>query len=752
MKMKHTIVWMILLAMVSSMPLLAEQGDGSFGDDSSETFSSFAPGADVMNVTGGSGGGFSDRITLELKGVNILDVLKILAKRSGLNIVAGRNVRGDVTLYMQDVQVRRALDTIVNTLDLAYEEKDGIITVMSQKEFQSIFGKPFQDNRITETFKLQHAIPSVMNQLVQQMKSPAGRIAVDERTGTIIVTDLQGVVDEIRQAVQEFDQPLVTKVFDLQYAVAADIGEELMDYLTPEVGILKIDKRANRITITDRQAIVEQIGTVIEGFDTRPKQVLIDAKVVEVQLYDAFRFGIDWDWVDLRAGSVKNVTLNPVLPVSAPGTSLGSGDLSTFTIGSTERGDSLQAVMNVLENVGKTNILSSPRLLVLNNEEAQLAVATREPVVTQTVQLSQATSNTADQIDYIDVGVTLSVVPTISADGNVTLKIKPEVSTKNSTLELQGVASGSNTTFVRSRVPVVTTQMLETTVVVKDGTTVVVGGLIQDREAKTRKKIPVLGDIPILGSAFRTKTNDMNKTELVVFLTPHIVSGKKDTAEQDKYLDQNGDWIEFNKVGGYDFLKADTTTSQGPFRQNDKAYWESPVKEKPVFFPRKNTAFRAMPYRDKVNQLKEEAPIPAELTADQNETELNEKGAGGLVTKKQADAMEAPSKSEELTDVPDVVTSPHHIRRHYREEIQKAIGEALRLRDDLGNYPITIELFLIVERSGELTLKNIVGSQGLSAKGETVVLDVLNQLAPFTPFPAEMGSDRELLDLRFELK
>jgi len=722
MKFRITAFFLMISFLLTSLPvvqpvLAEDQNIPPDFSDSEETFSNFAApgsgaGSQPTAVTA-SRGTLSSSITLELKGVNVLDVLKILSKRSGLNIVAGRDVKGDVTLYLQDVEVRKALDTVVQTLSLAYDEKDGIITVMSNKEYEARFGKPFQDERQTRTFKFKYANPQAMNTILQTMKSAGGRIAFDERTSTVIVTDVPDVLDEIEKAIESFDEPLVTKVFTLQFSKVADLETQLKDFLTAVTGLLKIDKRTNQVSITDRKENVDQIERVIKAFDVQPLQVLIDAKVVEVQLFDAFRFGVNWNYVASKLGDSKKFVATPNFSVAAPASTLGGGSLSTFTLGEeASDGDptSWQSVINILQNVGKTNILSSPRLLVLNNEEAKLAVATRQPFVSQTVSQSQSTSTTADQVQFIDVGVTLSVVPTISEDHSVVLKVKPEVSTAGEPLSLFGAASGSDATFIRTVVPVVTTQTLETTVVVKDGTTVVIGGLMQDRQAKTRKKIPLLGDIPWVGAAFRTESNDFNKTELVIFLTPRVITGKTGSLEREKYLDRKGDWVNFDKVGGYDFLKAQSHTSQGPFQLNDEPYWESPVKEPPVYIAPKNSAISVLSNRGKVSEF----------------MEVNQKGD-------------------------EVLPAAHRAREYYRGMIHAAIAEALNRRKEFQKLYAKFELFLIVDKNGTVVVNQVASDTGLSASEERAISETVQALSPFPPFSKEMNSDQELLDLKFEV-
>ena len=175
------------------------------------------------------------------------------------------------------------------------------------------------------------------------------------------------------------------------------------------------------------------------------------------------------------------------------------------------------------QNIGKTDTLSTPRVTVLNNEEAKLVDATKQPYISQTVVQSLNSAQTADNIQFVDVGVTLTVVPTIANDQKLVLRLKPEVSTQTGSLDLQSVANGSNTAFTRSSIPIVASQSLETTVLVKSGETLVVGGLIKDKKVKSRGKLPVISNLPLLGRLAQSEAVDFQKTELVIFLTPHIL-------------------------------------------------------------------------------------------------------------------------------------------------------------------------------------------------------------------------------------
>ena len=202
-----------------------------------------------------------------------------------------------------------------------------------------------------------------------------------------------------------------------------------------------------------------------------------------------------------------------------------SSAISTFgqlTVGTLAEND-YTATIKILKTIGETKLLSSPRIAAVNNEEASILIGTREAYITDTVTQGQSTTTTAESVTFLDVGVQLNVTPVINEDGFVTMKIRPEVSAIDRYL-----TTYYSTGTVRSEIPIVSTTTAETTVMVKDGYTIIIGGLIKDETVRTTKKIPILGDIPFLGMAFRQIDEDKEKTEIVVFLTPHIITGDKD--------------------------------------------------------------------------------------------------------------------------------------------------------------------------------------------------------------------------------
>jgi type II secretory pathway component GspD/PulD (secretin) len=469
------------------------------------------------------------KISLDIKGMDIIDVLKILAMRGNLNIVAGKNVRGKVTVFLKDVEVKEALEIILLANGLAYEKKGDIINVMTERDYELLYGEKSSDKRAVKVIRLNYAKAREVGKSLSQIKTKIGKVIVDEDSNTVVLIDVPQSIEEMCQIVKSMDLPTQTKTFVLSYAQAKDLEEKIKESLSKNVGELKIDERMNKIVVTDLPEKIEYISRIISDFDERDKVVLIEAQIIQITLNEDIGYGINWNnvfaGIDTIAQSDLSINLSGV---TAP---------TTFTYtrahGETEPGD--RVILRLLEQLGKTDVLSTPRITVANNQEAKVLVGTKEAYVTSTVTQTDGTTTTADNVQFVDVGVRLSVTPTITQDGYINMKIKPEVSSAPTSLELTN-PDGS----VRTSVPIVTTSEAETQLLVKDGTTIIMAGLIKDTRKDNSDKIPVLADIPLLGNFFKSVGKEQEKTELVIFLTPHIIQeGENAFAEAQKYISEH---------------------------------------------------------------------------------------------------------------------------------------------------------------------------------------------------------------------
>lgn len=457
--------------------------------------------------------GLSKRVSLDLRQMDMLAVMKFLAEKGHLNIVTGKNVGGRVTLSLKDISILDALDILALTHELAYVMATPIIHVMTDEDYQRRFGSSFADQRRVKWLQLQYADATNVAALLGNMKSTIGRVIADAQTRTIVLIDVPEKLEQMVAAAESMDQAtqLETQVFELDYGKAKDVRAEVEKVLTPKLGAVRMDKRTNTLVVTDLLPRMQEIRRLIKAFDRKTREVIIEAKIIEVRLSDEFQAGVNWEAI---FKNLKDLTLISTFPVLPP--ILTSGKLTIGTLAK----DDFTAVLEFLQTVGKTNILSTPQIAVVENEEANILVGTRQAYVTSVVTQTAQAATTAEEVTFIDVGVQLRVTPSINQEGFITMKIKPEVSSVTSFL----------TTALGNEIPIVATSSAETTVMVKDGTTIIIAGLMTDSTVDTEKKVPVLGDIPILGLAFRSKDETVVKNELIFFLTPSIISGEESVA------------------------------------------------------------------------------------------------------------------------------------------------------------------------------------------------------------------------------
>jgi MSHA type pilus biogenesis protein MshL len=444
---------------------------------------------------------------LDLRNMDIIDVLKLISQKSGLNIVAGQNVQGKVTVFLKNVEVHEALKILVEANGWAYVQEEQIIHIMTDKEYEMKFGRRFGQILITRIIPLSFAKTANIVTVLNQMKSASGKVVADQNSGTLILTEEAHTLDMMEEVIRRIDVPVTTKVIVLNHAKPEDVSQKISEMLTPALGNIKFDDRTSRIIISDTAEKITAIEKVIEAFDQRAREVLIEAKIIQVTLSDEQKLGVDWEAMVNDYHSLHLMGNFDILNAADK-----SGKLSIGTLAS----DDYTVLVEALEEVGHTEILSSPRIMAVHNEEARILVGSTEPYVTTTVTTpASGPTTTAESVTFVEVGVKLYVTPTIHEDDFITMKIKPEVSSVTSNL----TTSNNNT------IPIIETSEAETTVIVKDKAAIVIGGLIKDEKITITKKVPLLGDIPLLGLAFRSKSDLTRKTEIVIFLTPRITAG-----------------------------------------------------------------------------------------------------------------------------------------------------------------------------------------------------------------------------------
>lgn len=410
----------------------------------------------------------------------VRDVLGELAARAGLNLIFADEVSGNVAVHLVKVPFDEAFSAVLSLRGLA----------------------------------------------IQQIGSNILR-----------VTTSQAITAEKTTGAQ------VTKVFPLNFIKAADAKLMLAGVITAEgrTGAVTVDPVNNMLIVTDIASGIDTAGRILSQIDRKPMQVLIETKIVEVNLNDSSAFGIDWNFTGVTSANygsaaglnffgASNATAGGGTYTSPDGvvhnlpvnTNSGSGfgvlnptpanqaTSGFFNFGHITNDYIFRVSLNAALQKGKAKVLSDPKVTTFNNMEAKINITTQIPYVNTTItNATPPIINTT--VNWIDTGITLKVTPQVNADGKIAMKLNPSVSQVASTVP---TASGA---------PGVDTRSADTTVMAKDGDTIVIGGLIYDNASDTVYKVPVLGDIPLLGWFFKKKATTRQRVELLIFVTPRIV-------------------------------------------------------------------------------------------------------------------------------------------------------------------------------------------------------------------------------------
>lgn len=457
-------------------------------------------------------------ITLDVREMNVVDVLKFLALKGNFNLVTSATVQGRVTLYLQNVLIRDSLDIILISNGLAYHTEYDVVYVMTEGEYQMLYGKKFNDKNVVEIVTLTYAKPDYVLSALDNLKSSFGRIIIDQDTGSVVMIDTPASIEEMKKLITQIERPLEPKVYSLQYSQVADIVDKFRASIDDNaVGSVTIDERTNKLIVRAFPGRTREIEKLIESLDVPTKEVLIETRIIQVVFKPQMDYGIDWN-TDFGDLGLKNVTLD-------------EGNLSTSNnlfskFGRIAWGDininKFEIKIRALKQVSDTKILSNPKILVTNNQEAKIHVGDTVPYIISTTSGTGENAITSEAVEFVDVGLKLDVIPTINDDGFITMILKPELSTVTGSISSEG-----------GGIPQVNKTLIETTVMVKDGMTVVMGGLKKDNKVHVTKGIPILMQIPILGRFFRSEVDEIESTEIVIFITPHIVYG--DEPRYDSY-------------------------------------------------------------------------------------------------------------------------------------------------------------------------------------------------------------------------
>jgi type IV pilus assembly protein PilQ len=386
----------------------------------------------------------SQRISLNLQNVTLGSVLKVMTQKSGINFLIGSELVGqNINVYLENVLVEDALAAILRANGLWYTRQKGtnIYVIMSSPE-----GPPVATT--TEVFRTNYADAVELGATITEVLTDLGSVVVDERTSSLVVSDIPENMATFRALIQELDTPT--------------------------------------------------------------GQVLIEAKIVEFSGDSSHELGISWDVsnpMDDGSGSSYNTTFNNTSDTE------GLFQLSVGKFASFSDLKDIAARISAMQKEGRARVLARPQILTLDNREATVEIVRNMALARKVTYREGGQESTVEPI-FGQVGVSLKVTPHVNSENIVTLEVEPMVSSAQRSAYFPDDAVDTKYRTAR------------TTVMIPDGKTVVIGGLLRTDVVDTDFKVPLLGDIPLLGLLFRKSIRTETETEIVLFLTPRILSGE----------------------------------------------------------------------------------------------------------------------------------------------------------------------------------------------------------------------------------
>lgn len=434
----------------------------------SATYSSTQP-ADSHQVAADAD---SQLFSFKAVNVELQQALAMFAEANDLNIIPDRDILGSITVSFKNLPLDLAMDALLDAHGYYFTKKGNLIRV---RNFQ------------TRIFDIDYISSVRVSAGSSETQFSSGNGSEEQGSSMSVTAD--STIDFWKS-----------------------LSDQIAAVVTTE-GSFTVNGLAGVVSVTERYAKMDDIAAIIERVSQSVvRQVELEVEIYEVTISDSEQLGINWNAIARKLDT--ELTGSLIIPSAAIG---GTFEGNTFTASWTNSDDPADNILiNALAQQGDVKVLSKPKLRTLNNQPAVIRVGQDIPVFRQTV--SQSTGDnpiiaTNEDIINITVGTILSITPQISANGMITLDVSPAVSRfiRN---EISAVTGAS--------APVIDVRQASSIVRVRDGATVVLGGLVQTQTSKTLRKVPFVGDIPLIGKAFRGYRETTFNSELVIILTPRI--------------------------------------------------------------------------------------------------------------------------------------------------------------------------------------------------------------------------------------
>ena len=464
------------------------EGQNSSAQES-EAYSDGATGSAVgeEGMEEGEGVNVSEYMTVDIfvQDEDLANVLQMLSLQSRRNIVASRDVAATVSANLYGVTFHEALDAILNVNGYSWYEQGNFIYVVTAAEAAE--REEANRTKVAKVIQLNYLNANDAAEFVTPLLSDVGEIKTNGDAGEYSLPE---------------DSPAGGEDFAL----------------------------SSTLVVYDYPEHVDEIEALLRQIDTRPAQVLVEATILQTQLTEANAFGVDFailadiEFTDFfnfggplgSAAALAGTGTNEVAPIDGRASSIVSSAGNFSGPGTLKAGiihDDIGVFVRALDEVSDVTILSNPKILALNRQPARVLVG-RKLGYLNTTSTETATTQT---VEFLDTGTQLSFRPFIANDGNIRMELKPRVS--------EGVIrAATDVTGAAVTIPDEITQELTTNVIVPDGATVVLGGLFKETTNLSRSQVPILGDIPLIGPAFRGHDDGTDRSEIIFMIKPTIVN------------------------------------------------------------------------------------------------------------------------------------------------------------------------------------------------------------------------------------
>ncbi|NCB39792.1 MAG: type II secretion system protein GspD [Erysipelotrichia bacterium] len=458
--------------------------------------------------------------SLDFRQTPVADALRSLSQLVGINLMLSQGIQGQVTILFSEVTIEEAFNTLLTSYNLSFSWEGNILSIFLKSDAPVM----------TRIFAIQHTNAADIKPIIDKMLNQGkGTCEVDARTNSLMITDTSAKLSEIRNLLPQLDvkestvdvssRP-ITEVYYLNYADASTLKAPIQ-MLSSAVQIQEFSSsqasqagaagggttvgRMDMMIITDTQNNLNRIRELIEKLDVPPVQVTIDAHIYEIDKNEEEKLGVNWQKSIPIAGTTANLLDISITPETSD-----AGGTGVFRFGSLDI-NQFSALLAMLKTHSFAKVLSNPVITTLNNRQANITVGQAIPYVSAS-QVNAETGQVTSTVSQANANISLVVTPSVTGNDEVFLDIKPTISSVLGFTEL-----GGNST------PNLSNRSAETQVICKNNHTIVIGGMIKTDKSETMSKVPFLGDLPGLGRFFQKKTSKEVRTELIIFITPHIV-------------------------------------------------------------------------------------------------------------------------------------------------------------------------------------------------------------------------------------